>query len=950
MPARTDILKKSFIDAEALEMIRSYHLEPDETYEFVTRQDDYYITLINVMCDLLEQLYAGISEEKKEPVKTLLLDVAKGLLVYSDNNTREAFQYVNQAENALYVAAIYYVCQYEAIASLVLKKVPLSHFRDSEAARKIYYIICSPETDKLYPDYRAEIAFLDEFVKDGDIGYIEQEIRTIEELTERDAFPSVEEFFNAQILLAVLKKFAQHNIWQTLRQYDQATDWHEYVNYSRKQGILSFLPSQEDALSKGLLSFNRAFSLGMATSAGKTYITELVIYQEHKKNNGKKILYLAPLRSLSRELTERYRAIGEEFHFEVRCSYGGHISEMEDASIEDAKLLISTPEAFVASGIEASEFSLVICDEGQLIDDYSRGIEYELLLTRLRQQENMRFLFLSAIIPNLRNVNEWLGGKSEEVGDSMYRPCRQRLCVARWNEVEGRYYVDVFGTDYKEVLYTKQIGRVYKKKPRTKEMCVPASLIALHAGPVMVFSSIKAWCDGLVDEMNTYLKQTQQIIREPNERLERIIEYCSYQLGEEQRLVKSLKVGFAYHHADLPQDIRENIEILLNNGDIKLVYCTTTLAEGVNLPIKTIILCYLNNPIDPSIYIGEEKIKNIIGRVGRAGRATYGNIVLFEPKAKWIVEKALTGDIRREIKGTLYDHVHYLLMQGKKVENWLDHEELSSSIDSTITKSAADNGLDTIDIQSLVRNSFAYTFSTPEEKENLMNMFEIRYQEMRKYFEQNSYDIYKESGLTIGEIERLKPLITPELKEVLKSQDLKTLVIELIKLVRMVKLADYDEIKKTTILTIDNITKVAVLWVYERRYITISIQTGLPIDDVLQIVMKIINSYAYKARSIVTFLQRKEEIDNGLLDMVPDYLQQGVPNSFMLYLMGKKLSNRIGLYVIDDVVRAHGWGESTDDIKLLNLKTHKVEVSKEIDASDTPVFVKIRLQRWLNQV
>lgn len=949
MPSRTDILKRSFIDAEALEMIRSYHLETDETYEFVERQDDYYITLINVMCDLLEQLYADNPKEKKELIEAWLLDVAKGLLVYSDANTSEKFQYVNQAENALYVAAIYYVCQYEAIASLILKKVPLRLFRDSVSARKIYYIICSLQTDNLHPMFHDEIAFLDEFIIDGNLGYIEDEIKRIKELTERDSFPSVEEFFNAQILLTVLKKFVQHNIWRTLRQYGQTTDWHEYVNYSRKQGILSFLPSQEGALSNGLLTFDRSFSLGMATSAGKTYITELVIYQEHKKNNNKKMLYLAPLRSLSREITERYRAIGKEFNFEVRCSYGGHISEMEDASLDDAKLLISTPEAFVATGIEASEFSLVICDEGQLIDDYSRGIEYELLLTRLRQQENVRFLFLSAIIPNLRNVNEWLGGKENEIGDSPYRPCRQRLCVARWNEVEGRYYVDVFGADYKEVLYSKQIGGVYKKEPKNKELCVPASLIALQAGPVMVFSSIKAWCDGLVDEMNTYLSRTQQKIREPNERIERIIEYCSYLLGEEQRLVKSLKLGFAYHHADLPQDIRENIEILLNNGDIKLVYCTTTLAEGVNLPIKTIILCYLNNPINPSIYIGEEKVKNIIGRVGRAGRTTYGNIVLFGTKAKWLVERALTGEIKREIKGTLYDYVHYLQMQGKNVENWLDLEELSSSIDSTITKSAADNGLDAIDINSLVINSFAYTFSTPEEKENLMNMFVIRYQEMKKYFEQNSYEIYKESGLTIGEIERLKQFITPELREVLKSKELTTLVKELIKLVRKVKLADYDETKKTTILTIENVTEVAVRWVSERKYNTISMQTGLPIDDVLQIVMKITKSYAYKAKSIVTYLQRTVEIDNGMLDMVPEYLQQGVPNSFMLYLIEKRLSNRVGLYVIDDVVKAHGWGDFADDTKLLNLKTNKIEISKEIDQSETPAFVKIKLQRWLNQ-
>lgn len=953
MPQRRNILQQSFIDAEALEMIRSYHLEPDGDYRLVQRQEDYYITLGNMMCNLLEDLFDEKHSADAKKIKNLLLDVAKGLLVYSDESTRDQFLYVNQAENALYVAAIYYVCQYEAIASLILKKLIIDQFSDSEAARKIYYIICAPVKDALPENYQGEVEFLDAFVKTGDPKPIENEIEQIERLTAEDGFSSIDEFFNAQILLAVLKKFIQHNIWRTLFQYDQTTDWHEYINYSRTQGILSFLPSQEDALSNGLLTFDRSFSLGMATSAGKTYITELIIYQENKKNSEKKILYLAPLRSLSRELTERYRVIGEKFKFEVRCSYGGHISELEDASFEKAKLVIATPEAFVSSGMEYSDFSLVICDEGQLIDDYNRGIEYELLLTRLRQQKHLRFLFLSAIIPNLSNVNEWLGGKKREIGDSPYRPCRQRLSVAHWNKTDGQYYVDVYDSNFENILYTKQIGGAYKEKPKNKEVCVPASLIALQAGPVMVFSSIKAWCDGLVKLMLTHLKKSDAIIKEPNKNANRVIEYCTYQLGEEHRLVKSLQYGFAYHHAGLPQDIREQVEILLSKRDIPLVYCTSTLAEGVNLPIKTLILCYLQNPIKQSQYLPESKIKNIVGRVGRAGRTSYGNVVLLHDGPKDFVCRALRGEIGRNIQGTLYDYVHFLQLRGEKVENWLEYEELSSSIDSTIAKSTG-VGLEEINIKDLVENSFAYTFSTPEEKEKLMSMFDIRYQEMKKYFEQNSYDIYRESGLTISEIERLKAVVTPELIEDFRTYmdgEVNAYVNKMIHLVRIVKLLDYDENKAKTILTIENVQKVAERWICERKYCDMAEQVGMEVDDVLHIVMKIVNSYAYKAKSIIIYLQRTYNIQNDKLADIADYMQYGVSNDFMLYLMEKRLSNRIGLYVINDIVRAHGWDEIADDEqKLRILKANLYEVSKDINQSDAPRMVKARLMQWITRV
>ena len=76
---------------------------------------------------------------------------------------------------------------------------------------------------------------------------------------------------------------------------------------------------------------------------------------------------------------------------------------------------------------QLTRFSLVICDEGQLLDSLNRGINYELLLTRLKRIEGIRYLFLSAIIPNIEDVNTWLGGRGNDVGDSDYRPCPIKL-------------------------------------------------------------------------------------------------------------------------------------------------------------------------------------------------------------------------------------------------------------------------------------------------------------------------------------------------------------------------------------------------------------------------------------------------------------------------------------------------------------------------------------------
>lgn len=105
---------------------------------------------------------------------------------------------------------------------------------------------------------------------------------------------------------------------------------------------------------------------------------------------------MAPLRSLSRELKERYGRLSHEFGFDFRAAYGGCTTSVEEETIENAKLLIATPETFITleGTIDdlSEEYTLVICDEGQLLEDRTRGVNYELLLTRLKRNEHTRFL------------------------------------------------------------------------------------------------------------------------------------------------------------------------------------------------------------------------------------------------------------------------------------------------------------------------------------------------------------------------------------------------------------------------------------------------------------------------------------------------------------------------------------------------------------------------------
>ena len=93
-----------------------------------------------------------------------------------------------------------------------------------------------------------------------------------------------------------------------------------------------------------------------------------------------------------------------------------NLMNSEGATAETADVLIITPEKFAALGQNLPDlensFDTIICDEGHLIDDGNRGLQYELLLTKLKSSEGnpRKIVFISAILPNVDVIHGWLGG------------------------------------------------------------------------------------------------------------------------------------------------------------------------------------------------------------------------------------------------------------------------------------------------------------------------------------------------------------------------------------------------------------------------------------------------------------------------------------------------------------------------------------------------------------
>lgn len=920
----SDILNKWMVDAEAFELQKLYRVNTNQEYEFTTRQGDFYITLLNRMYNILRETENAEYETKTEE----LVKVAKAMLVYSEQVSERNFEGIDKVSNHLYVATVYFLIGYEAIASCVLRGRDINDY-GTEPAQLIYYIVSGGvcnlrEIKNKKTEHAARL--LRSFMLSGNNNL--QDLSTfIERKYETFIFDNLDDFFDTALLVHVIRKFAKHNLRIILTEADPDTDWTDYIEYSLTQHIFSFLPSQENAIRKGLLKFETAFSLKMPTSAGKSYITELLIYQELRTNPHAKILYLAPLRSLSRELKLRFKKVGRHLGFTSRAIYGGSTFTIDQDILEEARLLISTPESFMVmeDSLEQqlTRFSLVICDEGQLLDSLNRGISYELLLTRLKRIEGIRYLFLSAIIPNIEDVNTWLGGRKNDVGDSDYRPCPIKLAnisrgfdlaVKDENYDTDKYVIKNFlSNDESE-------GIGFSQKAKASAL----ALKAVSAGPVMLFTARKAGkmgCMAISQEIEGILHQgnlpSPASRSADSQRLHITASYIAYQLGHDHPLPGFIEKGYAYHHGSLPQDIREVLEQDYADRIIPLLICTNTLAEGVNLPVQTLVLYCLtryNFSSRRTETLDITEVKNIVGRAGRAGKQRFGLGIYPSCKSDSSfnnVKSALQNVGLHDIMGTLYDvvRVFYNLrtrLDDNGINRILEDSGLASAIDTMITRSIQIDSFDDIDVENIVKESLAYHVGDSKIRENLKRIFRIRHKVLAEKLNKNNFSAFHNTGMTIDDVVKATELITPE---ALADIDLTAPLLEpwitfaitvIIQLPSFQngRIAKNNEASERELDT-QEIKLLLTEWINGKQYYEIAEGLNCTVDNAVDLVMFLQNSFHMQASSLVRYIQTLG-IETSALEIWIDMIKYGVNTWHKLLLIRSGLTDRIVVNVLFD--------------------------------------------------
>ncbi len=965
-----DTLQEWIKDAGAYELLNTYKVEQQLIYPFVANGEDFYISLLNHLFFILHNKDISDTAVKEE-----LLQLAKGLLVYSEESTAWSFRGVNRNNNLLYIAAIYYLADYNALANLFVQRAR-KYVYQNDSARLLFSIMAGSE--QYARKNCLECDMLSGYMKTGDDELLNLIESIFSEKIKVNGYVSLDDFFDTHVASSVLKRFRTSNLWTLLKPYGGSAFWKEYIINAVNRHIFSLLPSQEDAVKKGALTFDRSFSLKMQTSAGKTFLTELIVYQELRQNPDAKILYLAPLRSLSRELKEKFGRLSREFGFDFRAAYGGCTTSSEEESIEKAQLLIATPETFTTLEGTIDEltagYTLVICDEGQLLEDKTRGTSYELLLTRLKKNARARFLFISAIIPNISDINEWLGGKAIEVGDSDYRPCKIRFAIAKndnghakvryANETNDKWSVEV--NDFLNGAQMKQVGTTHKS------FCCAMALKAMDAGPVMIYCSMKDGPRGCIAHAEEVLRLlSSQLYKLPfdyvkdQELLRKVVEYCSYQLGSNYRLTKCLEMGIAYHHGQMPQDLREVIEASIEKKAIQLVICTKTLSEGINMPIKTAVLANITNPGDGTYRNSLElrDLKNIVGRVGRAGHESYGLILVpingnnTEPASKVI--SVLNGDEEEKANGVLYYIVKQIqdqhVISEEEINAFLESEGVADAIDTLINLHKDRIDLDELDLEDVVADSLAYYLGDEKTKKWVKKVFRTRYAYIQKSLNKEEYGVYLETGLPLSDYNDLKSLFADKAVDsfTISSPTDKAwiqLMMETIYSLSSVK-RDVSHVSKTKPLFPVHQNRqlcegILEGWLSGLQYVEISETTGCTTEQAALYVDFIQRTVAIKSQAIVSYVKKTFEVENTQMDLWPDMVKSGVNSEEALSIIDSGLGDRILVNILADYARDN-FVFSGDNMKLIDMLQQSAFIDSYVRERGIPVILKERWQQYI---
>ncbi len=462
------------------------------------------------------------------------------------------------------------------------------------------------------------------------------------------------------VIASVLRKKLENSAWKALPSYS-GLPRDKWLHALQKDSFIKELWPAQHLLGQADVLKGESAIVQMPTSAGKTKATELILRSAFLAERVSLAIIIAPFRALCHEIKN---SLVEAFHNETT-----KVDELSDALQTDfeiaellghQQILVVTPEKLLYVLRHAPELAahvgLLVFDEGHQFDSGTRGITYELLLTSLRSMipEGTQKVLISAVISNAEAVGEWLNGEPKTVDGQNLLPTHRSVAFASFIDLKGAAirtgwmkYVNPESPEDLEYFVPQVIDKIKLERKKGESLTKPKyfpnptegreiaiflGLKLVSKGAVAIFCGRKDTASGLcelaAERFSRKLPLAAPSDFSDQDEISRLIYLINTNLGSESPSAISARIGIFSHHGNTPHGIRLAVEHAMRLESIRFVICTSTLAQGVNLPIRYLIVT--------SVYQGLERIKvrdfhNLIGRAGRAGMHTEGSVLFADP-------------------------------------------------------------------------------------------------------------------------------------------------------------------------------------------------------------------------------------------------------------------------------------------------------------------------------
>ncbi len=387
----------------------------------------------------------------------------------------------------------------------------------------------------------------------------------------------------------------------------------EVQKFYLDSGIEKLYPPQAEAIKKGLLAGNNLLA-AIPTASGKTLLAELAMLISIAK--GGKALYIVPLRALASEKFERFREFSsiviKDGGIKVGISTGDF--ESRDEWLGSNDIIVATSEktdSLLRNGTSWMEdITTIVVDEVHLLDSANRGPTLEITLTKLMKlNPGCQIIALSATVGNAYEVANWL---------------KAELVLSEWRP-----------TDLMEgIYYGGNINFRGSQKPVPDVSGDDAINLVIDTlesgGQCLVFESSRKNSVGFARRAG--MKVSGLLDRKTRAALDGIVEQV-IETGESEAskvLAQCIRNGTAFHHAGLNSAHRKLVEEGFRANTIKMVASTPTLAAGLNLPARRVIVRSYKR-YDPNFGMQPIPVldyKQMAGRAGRPRLDPYGEAVL----------------------------------------------------------------------------------------------------------------------------------------------------------------------------------------------------------------------------------------------------------------------------------------------------------------------------------